>query len=119
MAIALDANDPDACLIADTFHLYRGGSGFEGIAHLNGDFIAVFHWNDVPAEPAREEMGDAHRIFPGDGMLPLKRVLTLLRQIDYRGPLSLEIFNRTYWEQDPKAVAAEGLRKMRDLIVSA
>ena len=119
VAIALDADDPDACLIADTFHLYRGGSGFEGIAHLNGDFIAVFHWNDVPAEPAREELGDAHRLFPGDGILPLKRALALLRQIDYRGPLSLEIFNKAQWERDPAAVAAEGLRKMRDLIVSA
>ena len=46
-AIALDADDKDACLIMDTFHLFRGGSGFEGVQHLNGDFIANFHWNDV------------------------------------------------------------------------
>lgn len=118
-AIALDADDPDACLVADTFHLYRGGSGFEGIRHLNGDFIAVFHWNDVPAQPPREELGDKHRIYPGDGILPLKHVLHLLRAIDYRGPLSLEMFNPTHWQQDPKVVAETGLKKIRDLIAAA
>lgn len=115
-AIALDADDPDACLVADTFHLYRGASGFEGIRHLNGKFIAVFHWNDVPADPPREQLADEHRIYPGDGILPLKRALQLLAAIDYRGPLSLEVFNKTYYAQDPKVVAQTGLDKMRTLV---
>jgi 2-keto-myo-inositol isomerase len=118
-AIALDADDPDACLVMDTFHLYRGGSGFEGIGHLNSRFIAVFHWNDVPASPPREELGDEHRIYPGDGILPLKRALELLRQIDYRGPLSLETFNPEHWKQDPAVVAKTGMEKVRALIASA
>ena len=117
-AIALDADDPDACLIADTFHLYRGGSGFEGIRHLDGDFIADFHWNDVPAQPPRDQLGDEHRIYPGDGILPLKKVLAHLKAINYRGPLSLELFNREHWKQDPKQVAETGLQKMRELIAS-
>ena len=115
-AIALDADDRDAGLVADTFPLYRGGSGFEGIRHLAGHFIAVFHWNDVPAEPPREQLGDEHRIYPGDGILPLKQTLKHLREIDYRGPLSLEMFNREHWAQDPRQVAETGLRKMRELI---
>jgi sugar phosphate isomerase/epimerase len=118
VAIALDADDPDACLVADTFHLYRGGSGFEGIRHLNGSFIAVFHWNDVPADPPREQLGDEHRIYPGDGILPLKKTLAYLREINYGGPLSLEMFNREHWSQDPKLVADTGLRKIRELIAS-
>lgn len=115
-AIALDANDPAACLVADTFHLYRGGSGFEGIGHLNSSFIAVFHWNDVPDSPPREELEDKHRIYPGDGILPLKRTLQLLKGINYGGPLSLEMFNREHWSQDPGVVARTGLEKMRALI---
>jgi len=115
-AIALDANDPDACLIADTFHIYRGGSGFEGLRHLDGDFIADFHWNDVPATPPREEMGDEHRIYPGDGILPLKKTLDTLKAINYRGPLSIEMFNREHWAQDPRRVAETALEKTRALI---
>lgn len=112
-AIGIDANDPDACLVADTFHLYRGGSGFNGIQHLNGNFFAVFHWNDVGPEKPREEVGDADRLYPGDGILPLVDALRSLYIIGYRGPLSLELFNRAHWEQDPKQVAKTGLERLR------
>lgn len=118
-AIALDANDPDACLVADTFHLYRGGTGFESIRHLDGEFIAVFHWNDVPDTPPREEMGDEHRVYPTDGILPLGDVAKQLVEIGYKGPLSLELFNRPQWEQDPAVVAATGLEKMKASIAPA
>jgi 2-keto-myo-inositol isomerase len=117
-AIALDADDTDACLICDTFHLYRGGSGFHGLDHLAPGFIADFHWNDVPADPPREQLGDKHRIYPGDGILPLKQVLAQLAAIKYTGPLSLEMFNREYWKQDPAVVAKTGLTKMREQVAT-
>jgi sugar phosphate isomerase/epimerase len=118
-AIALDADDPHARLVMDTFHLYRGGSGFSGIRHLSGDFIACFHWNDVPAEPAREELGDKHRIYPGGGILPLEEALRSLSAIGYSGPLSLEMFNREHWEQPAAEVARTGIEKMRGQIQRA
>ncbi len=118
-AIALDTDDPDACIIMDTFHLYRGGSGYNGIKKLNGNLIANFHWNDLPDAPAREALGDEHRIFPGDGILPLVQVLRDLKAIDYRGPISLEMFNREHWKMDPMQVARTGLEKIRKLIDQA
>ncbi len=119
VAMALDADSQYAKIIPDTFHLYRGGSGFNGIRHLNGELIATFHWNDVGPDTPREELGDEHRIYPGDGILPLKETLNQLRAINYRGPLSLEMFNREHWSMDPKVVAAEGIKKMRDLIANS
>lgn len=118
-AIALDADESQACIIPDTFHLYRGGSGFEGIRHIRGEFIANFHFNDVPNEPAREQLEDQHRLFPGDGILPLKQTLRYLNEIHYTGPLSLEVFNRGHWEMDPKEVARQGLQKMKDTVAAA
>ena len=118
-AIALDTNDSEACLIADTFHLFRGGSGFNGIRHLSGDFIANFHWNDVPGDVPRQEQGDEHRIYPGDGVLPLTQALKDLKEIGFTRTLSLELFNREHWKQDPKVVAETGLRKMRESIAAA
>jgi sugar phosphate isomerase/epimerase len=118
-AIALDVDDTDACLIMDSFHLYRGGSGFNGIRHLNGKFIADFHINDVPPEPERHTLGDKHRIYPGDGILPLVQLLKDLKTIDYRGPLSLEIFNEEEYKKDPLLVAQTGKRKIMDLIEKA
>jgi len=117
--IAIDVNDKDACLIMDTFHLYRGGSGFNGIKHINADFIADFHWNDVASTTPREELGDKDRIYPGDGILPLVQLLKDLDSINYRGPLSLELFNREHWKQNPLDVAKTGLKKIIELISKA
>jgi 2-keto-myo-inositol isomerase len=118
-AVAIDADEPEACVLPDTFHLYRGGSGFAGIKHLSADFIGNFHWNDVPAEPAQKELGDKDRIYPGDGILPLTQALKDLKAIGYNKALSLELFNRVLWEQDPMQVGRDGLRKMLDNIAAA
>ncbi len=112
-AIALDADIPEACLIMDTFHLYRGGSGFNGIKHLQGSFFADFHWNDVPDSMPREEMTDSDRTLPGDGILPLTQVLKDLHAIGYKRSLSLELFREDLWAQEPEVVSRLGLEKMR------
>ncbi|HOC70800.1 MAG: Inosose isomerase [Candidatus Hydrogenedentes bacterium ADurb.Bin101] len=118
-AVALDANDSKACLIMDTFHLFRGGSGFNALGLIQGALIANFHFNDVPGDIPREEQGDEHRLYPGDGILPLAQVLQSLKAIGYEKALSLEIFKRDYWELPPAQVAADGLRKTRESIAAA
>ena len=112
-AIALDVDDAEACLIMDTFHLFRGGSGFNGIKHLQGNFFADFHWNDVPGDMPREDMGDGDRILPGDGVLPLVQVLKDLHAIGYKRCLSLELFSQALWERDAEEVSQLGIEKMR------
>jgi sugar phosphate isomerase/epimerase len=116
--VALNTDEPSACLIMDTFHLFRGGSGFSGVRLLSGNFIADFHWNDLPEMP-REQAGDKDRIYPGDGVFPLRGVLKDLLAIGYRGPLSLELFREELWAKDPYEVAREGLEKMRACVESA
>ena len=49
---------------------------------------------------ARAQISDANRIYPGDGVAPLKNVLRDLHALGFRGLLSLELFNRDYWKQD-------------------
>ena len=78
--------------------------------------IAVFHFNDAPAEPARAEQTDADRVYPGDGILDLKRMISILRDADYTGVISLELFNPSYWAEDPAEVARIGLEKMQAIV---
>ncbi len=118
-AIALESGAPDACMVADTFHLYRGGSMFEGMRHLQGSFLAVCHFNDAPADPPRTEQGDEHRVYPGDGVLPLVEFVRTLIGIGFTGPLSLEMFKRSEWERDPGEVARIGIDKMRAIVAEA
>jgi len=117
--VAIEAGHPDAAVLLDVFHIYRGGSDFAGLKVFSGASMHVFHMNDYPADPPREKATDADRIFPGDGVAPLGAILRTLHDVGFRGALSLELFNRTYWKQEPMDVARTGLEKMRAVVEKA
>src|SRR5260370_3929858 len=94
--VAIEAAHPKARILPDVYHLYRGGSNFEGIKLLGPSAIHVFHFNDYPADPPRERLTDAFRVYPGDGVAPLKSLLCDLAAGGFRVMLSLELFNRAY-----------------------
>jgi len=119
VAIALESHHAKACIVADTFHLYRGGSMFGGIERLQGSIFAAFHFNDAPADPPQFEQGDEHRVYPGDGILPLVQLVRDLREIGFPGPLSLELFSRALWEKDPFEVARVGREKIASILDEA
>jgi 2-keto-myo-inositol isomerase len=113
--VAIEAGHPKACILPDVYHLHRGGSNFAGIKLLAPTAIHVFHFNDYPAAPPREKLTDADRVYPGDGVAPLKSLLRDLSAGSFRVMLSLELFNRHYWSLDPFTVVKTGLEKMRAL----
>jgi sugar phosphate isomerase/epimerase len=115
MLIAIESGQPNACVLADVFHMYKSGSDPRGVRLLAKDAIAILHVNDYPARD-RATISDADRVYPGDGVAPLKELFRDLRAIGYRGMLSLEVFNRGYWQQDALAVATTGLGKLRALV---
>ena len=80
--------------------------------------IHVFHFNDYPANPPREKLTDADRVYPGDGVAPLQTLLRDLAEGGFQVMLSLELFNRQYWSQDPLTVARTGFEKMNALVQS-
>ena len=95
--VAIESGHPSACILADVYHLYKGGSGFAGLRVLGSAGLQVFHMNDYPANLPRTKITDADRIYPGDGVAPLVPILRDLHALGFRGMLSLELFNRTYW----------------------
>lgn len=117
--VCVEAGHPKACLLPDVYHIFKGGSDFAGLKLLAGDAIQVFHINDYPAEPPRAEMNDSHRVYPGDGVAPLDDILQMLQENGSRCMLSLELFNRDYWKQDPLEVAKTGLQKSKDAVAKA
>jgi sugar phosphate isomerase/epimerase len=111
--VAVESGHPQACILPDVYHIYKGGSDFSGLALLNADCVQVFHFNDYPADPPRDKIGDADRVFPGDGIAPLKDIVRMLQQYGKPVVLSLELFNPAYWKGDPVEVARQGLRKLQ------
>jgi 2-keto-myo-inositol isomerase len=117
--VAIDCGHPKALILADVFHLHKGGSGFGGLKLLGGASMHVFHMNDYAAKIGRARITDADRVFPGDGDAPLVAMLRDLKKAGFKGFLSLELFNRTYWKQDAAEVAKTGLAKMKAVVAKA
>jgi sugar phosphate isomerase/epimerase len=117
--VALESGHPQACVLPDVYHLYKGGSGLGGIRLLNPAMIAGFHLNDYPASPPRETIRDADRVYPGDGVAPLKQFIRDLHGIGYQGSLSIELFNPEYYKQDAKTVVKTAIDKARRVIGDA
>ena len=69
--------------------------------------------NDYPADIPAAALHDHDRVYPGDGAAPIGAIADLLRAIGSTPFLSLELFNRDYWQQDALTVAKTGLAKMR------
>ena len=116
VCVAMETGHRDACVLADVFHLYKGGSEVNGIHLLGPSTIQMLHMNDYPSEPPREKIDDSYRAYPGDGVAPLADILRNLHATGGQKVLSLELFSRKYWSEDPLAVAKTGLAKMRAVV---
>ena len=117
--VMIEAAVPEGCTVLDVFHVYKSGSDFAGLRLMSGGTLHVFHMNDYPADPPRDRITDASRVYPGDGVAPLTPMLRNLRDIGFQGMLSIELFNRDYWKQDALSVARTGLEKMRASVAKA
>lgn len=119
MYVATEAAHPDACILPDVYHIYKGGSDFEGLRMLDPTAIHMFHVNDYPSSPSREDIKDSDRVFPGDGVAPLNRILQLLANKNKPIVLSLELFNQEYYKMKAIDAAKEGLEKMKMAVEKA
>lgn len=117
--VLAECGHPRAAAVLDTFHIYKGGSDFNGLRQFTAEALPVYHLNDYPSDPPRAEANDSHRVFPGDGVAPTTEILRLLDRGGGRRVLSLELFNREYWQQDALVVARAGLEKMRKAVERA
>ncbi len=116
LMIASYANHPNVKILADVYHMFRGGSGFETLKMINGNILELFHLNDYLNKIPRDHQEDKDRVYPGDGDAPLKQILSDLKHMGGEKVLSLELFNPDYWEQDALQVAKTGLQKMKRIV---
>jgi 2-keto-myo-inositol isomerase len=87
-----DVNHPNYRVMMDTYHFWGGISKFEDLDLLRDGELHHLHFEDVPAEPIRELQGQPERRFPGEGIVPLRRIVEVLKRKKYMGPASLELF---------------------------
>jgi 2-keto-myo-inositol isomerase len=103
--IVRETDRPNVGLVIDTCHFYAGGSSLRSIEGVPADKVFIFHINDVEDRP-KETIEDAHRLLPGEGVIPLDDILTGFRRIGFDGLCSIELFRPAYWERAPAKLAA-------------
>jgi len=106
--------DPAVGLVIDAFHFYAGGSTWEMLDGLRPEQLFLVHLDDAEDRP-RRTLEDAHRLLPGDGVIPLADLVRRLDGLGYRGVYSIELFRPEYYEWDPTLLAREALMRMRAL----
>jgi hypothetical protein len=79
-------------------------SKVENISEVDADKIFIFHINDAENIP-KKNLKDSHRLFPGDGIIPLREILFALKDIGYDKIVSVELFRPEYWKLEPEKVA--------------
>jgi len=98
------AERPNVGLVIDTCHFYAGGSRIESIKRVNPEQILIFHINDVEKRP-KQTIEDAHRLLPGEGVIPLEAILRELKATGFDGLCSIELFRPAYWERPAPELA--------------
>jgi len=117
--VAIKSGHPKACFLGDVYHTYKGGCGFDSLLLMGPGALQNYHMNDYPADPPRETIKDADRVFPGDGVAPVTQVIKNFIAVGAYPSLSLELFNPTYWAMPADECAKVGLEKMKEAVAKA
>jgi 2-keto-myo-inositol isomerase len=110
---------PEASLLLDVFHLYKSGTPFTALKQINGAALHVMHLNDYPRAADSSTLNDGNRVYPGDGVAPLRQILRDLRDIGFRGYFSLELFNKEYWARSADENLQAAMEKIRATVRAA
>lgn len=113
--VIIESGHKDARVLLDTFHIFKGGSSFDSLPFVGRTAMEILHVNDYPAGIPLAQLSDADRVYPGDGVAPLRQALQAVKDPNRPLILSLEVFNQRYYQQDALLVAKTGLAKMKAL----
>lgn len=107
---------PEAGLVIDSWHVFRGGIDLAALARLPADRIFAIQINDALAAPRLALAQDTlHRLSCGAGELPLADFVRALRQSGCRVPLSVEIISPELAALELDAAAIASMRGVSPL----
>jgi sugar phosphate isomerase/epimerase len=114
--VVQQVEDPQATLVLDAFHSWNSGSTLDDLRAIPADRISHYHIDDAAPHLAAGQQTDPDRVMLGEGAINLRAEIAVLREIGYSGTVSLELFNRQLWQQDPLEVLKLGMQRMRELL---
>jgi sugar phosphate isomerase/epimerase len=105
LAIAEKSGRANATVMLDTWHWFRSGADFSHLAALPGARIGGVQINDAPStgpgDPVEAMQG---RLWPGEGAIPLARVLRALWDSGARVRIGVEVFSSALASLSPAEI---------------
>ncbi|AYD05163.1 4-hydroxyphenylpyruvate dioxygenase (plasmid) [Neorhizobium sp. NCHU2750] len=102
-------------LVIDAFHLFSKGRTINDVVDIPDDRIYLVQLSDHAGEidPARiVQIARHNRLLPGNGSFPLTDLVRHLQDIDYGGPIGLEVFNDELKSQPPHQAAGKAMASL-------
>jgi 4-hydroxyphenylpyruvate dioxygenase len=112
-----DVDHSHVGLVLDTAHVFLPETPLGPIERIPRDKIFLVELNDFPATAFdMRELLRNYRLFPGEGVRPVREFVERVRATGYDGVVSLEVFNARYRAADPRFVAERGMRALETLL---
>jgi len=117
LRIIAEADHPNVKLMMDTFHYYKSDVPISDIAAIPIERLAIVHINDCEDLP-KAQLTDGHRLWPGEGVIPLREMIGAIRDNGYEDALSVEVFRKAYWEEDVDWIARNAKKSLDAFLAS-
>ncbi len=112
---------PNATLLVDSWHWFRGGADLERLRAVPGDRIGSVQLSDAPARPADDVVEETMRArrLPGEGDIPLAELVALLDEIGSDAPLGVEVFSADHDARPASEVGRRCAEATREVLARA
>ncbi len=113
-ALVEEIANPHLGLCLDAFQFFTGPSKDADLAYLTSGNLFHVQLCDLAGQ-SREFAADGDRVLPGDGDFNLQATVARLKEINYKGCVSVELMNPAIWQIPPRQfgeVAITALRKV-------
>lgn len=107
-------------ILYDTLHHYFGGSSLRDLEQIPSHYLYTVHIADArDMDLPGIDIGRHHRLFPGEGVIPISEILSILKDKGYSSSIALEIFNDEFLKRPALEVACEAYRYMENFLTQA
>ena len=112
---------PNASVMFDTWHWFRGGADLDLLRRLPGQAIGSIQLNDAPVRGPEDLVIESMqaRLMPGAGSIPLVPVLQTLDEIGVSAPIGVEVFSARHASLSAEEIGRESARAARSVLDAA
>lgn len=96
--IVSEINSKRVGISLDFFHFYAMNSSVDSLKEADKNKIFLVHINDADFFPPGSLREEKDRLFPGEGSIPIREYIQILKDKNYKGIISVEIFRDEYYK---------------------